>query len=73
MSEILATYNLVLIGPPDTISEDWRAPLARTRTVLSPSLLRETEENLTSLLPDGYSVRILEWFEEAPELSKEET
>jgi hypothetical protein len=57
----LQTYTLELVGPPDRISQDWRAPLARTRTVLSPHVLQETQENLTDLLPEGYSVRIKEW------------
>ena len=61
MSEVvLATYTLELIGPPDFISSDWRAPLARTRTVISPNTLEEVEENLNDLLPDGYRVEISE-------------
>lgn len=63
MSETLATYTLQLIGPKDEIPPDWRGNIVRVRSVLNPALLRETEENLTDLLPEGYSVRIKEWDE----------
>jgi hypothetical protein len=52
----LATYTLQLIGP------------AIPSIVASPQnfahMLRETEENLTDLLPEGFSVRIKEWDDE---------
>lgn len=53
----LATYTLQVFGP-----EDERH--ATFGTGLSDALLRETEENLTDLLPEGYSVTIKEWDDE---------
>lgn len=52
--EILATYNLMLLGPTadPTNMRHWK---------LFKPALRETEENLTDLLPDGYRVVIREW------------
>lgn len=50
-------YTLVLIGPPTT--HDYGYIVGR----IDPSLLREAEENLTDLLPDGYRVEIKEWNE----------
>lgn len=53
---VLATYTLQLIGP------------AIPSIVASPQnfahMLRETEENLTDLLPEGFSARIKEWDDE---------
>lgn len=55
----LATYTLELTGPSSEV-HTWPymhgAPLLRA--------LRETEENLTDLLPPGYSVKIREWDKE---------
>src|SRR3989304_3497087 len=49
-AEVLQTYTLQLLGP------------ATNRAVwpylIGPRFLRETEENLTDLLPAGYSVKI---------------
>ena len=53
--KVLATYTLQLIGPPSH-SGVWPY-------VIGPKFLRETEENLTDLLPDGYSIQIKEWDE----------
>ena len=50
--EILATYNLCLIGPSSTLLFN---------TGFLNEVLNETEENLTDLLPDGYRVVIREW------------
>lgn len=51
--EILATYNLMLVGPRDTPSPQtvWRFVDA----------IHEAEENLTDLLPSGYRCVIKEW------------
>jgi hypothetical protein len=49
--EVLAVYELCVIGPP---------PRMGGTLEIFPSTLRETEENLTDLLPDGYEVRIKE-------------
>ena len=46
-AETVGTYTIQVIGPQALF--------------ISPELLRETEENLTDLLPEGYSVRIMEW------------
>lgn len=51
----LKTYTLELIGPVLHHVETLDNPWGRW--------LRETEENLTDLLPPGYSVRIKEWDE----------
>jgi len=56
---VLHTHTLQLIGPPWTVVkpvDPWGW--------LRPGLLAETEENLTDLLPAGYSVRIQPWDEE---------
>ena len=63
MSEILATYVLQVLGPePHEVDGVWR-PYDLAREPFS-WWLRETEENLTDLLPEGFSVRIREWNEE---------
>lgn len=51
----LATWTLTLSGPP--YQYPWYPQQMN-------QWLRETEENLTDLLPNGYSVRIREWDEE---------
>ena len=53
-AEVLQTYVLQLLGPKDT-------PYPRG---LSLAVIMETEENLTDLLPEGYSVLIRAWDEE---------
>lgn len=49
--DVVKTFALQIMAPLRTLVElpDF------------PALMRETEENLTDLLPDGYSVRIKEW------------
>jgi hypothetical protein len=49
---VLQTYTLQLLGPSSS------RKLAR---VLPPRMIAETEENLSDLLPAGYSVTIKEW------------
>ena len=61
--EILATYNLCLIGP-SPFRGDWQGPIQSTATGIGPRLLREAEENLTDRLPEGYRVVIKEWHDE---------
>ena len=53
--EILATYNLCVIGT--------RRPVLYIpgAMVQFDQLLRETEENLNDLMPDGLRVVIREW------------
>ena len=60
--EILATYNLVLIGPGPIVGyeRDKEGEFERYES-LAPSVLRETEQNITDLLPAGYRVVIREW------------
>jgi hypothetical protein len=53
---IYAAYVLTLHGPDD---EDDR----QTREIYEPTL-RETEENLTDLMPSGWWVEIRRWDEE---------
>ena len=53
--EILATYNLCVIGPRD--DPEWYF----TFRAHHERYMRETEENLTDLLPEGYRVVIKEW------------
>lgn len=63
--DVLSTYNLQLLGPgPIAGHERGRTGEFERYEGIRPSLLREVEENLTKLLPDGYSVRISEWYEE---------
>jgi hypothetical protein len=50
--EVLSTYTMQLIGPRSFAGS---IPLGM---LLPLELLRETEENLTDLLPDGYRVEI---------------
>jgi len=47
---VLQTYTLQLIGPS-----------YHGEHAIPDHLLRETEENLTDLLPEGYEVKIKEW------------
>ena len=62
--EILATYNLILIGPgppaPVVYERDATGQFQRYEGI-APSRLREAEENITDLLPAGYRVVIREW------------
>ena len=56
--KVLATYTLQLIGnPPWTWTPNETTGFYQTH-------LRETEENLSDLLPEGYEVRIKEWSDE---------
>ena len=50
---VLQTYTLQLLGP----SSQW----AIWPYLIRADFLVETEENLTDLLPEGYSVKIEEW------------
>lgn len=50
----LTTYTLQVIGPRN-------ADGTQPQFEFDRAFLRETEENLTDLLPDGYSVVIKEW------------
>lgn len=54
--EILATYNLCLIGPPGA-----QGPAHSTR--LTTEYVQEVEENINDLMPDDYRVVIREWNE----------
>lgn len=56
MSETLATYTLELVGPRTT---PWGYPPDKWQ--IEPDIITETEENLTDLMPEGFSVRIKEW------------
>jgi len=56
---VLQTYTLQLLGPSPQRA-GWQGSLQSTATGIGPRLLREAEENLSDLLPDGYSVRIKE-------------
>ena len=58
-AEVLQTYTLQLLGPSPQRA-GWQGSLQSTATGIGPRLLREAEENLSDLLPDGYSVRIKE-------------
>lgn len=54
---VLATYTLQVIGP-----EGW--PGFGDALLVLSNALREAEENVSDLLPDGYGVKIREWDEE---------
>jgi hypothetical protein len=54
----IQTYSLELLGPPDPRR---LGPLVQVPTGIAPPLLREIEENVTDLLPEGFSVRVTEW------------
>jgi hypothetical protein len=51
---VLQTYTLQFVGPSHHRSHPGEQSLT-----LDQKLLRETEENLTDLLPAGYSVKIV--------------
>ena len=54
---VLQTYTLQLIGPiPPKAFQ-----LLNLQHWAFPSMMRETEENLSDLLPEGYSVTIRRW------------
>jgi len=53
---VLQTYTLELLGPLNHALE--------SEARIANAFLHEIEENLTDLLPEGYSVRIREWDEE---------
>lgn len=55
--DVLATYNLCLIGPVDA-----RGPAHSTR--LTPEYVREITQNINDLLPAGFRVVIREWNDE---------
>ena len=54
----LATYTLQVFGPRETLHKH-----GMKYAMIGPpeQYLREAEENLTDLLPDGYYVEIKEW------------
>lgn len=54
---LLATYRLELYGPTPADPKQM-APLSVSAVGLSLNCRKETAENLTKLLPDGYSVQI---------------
>jgi len=61
----LATYNLQVFGPESEPAEEgsaynWGESDARVLSNL-PAMLEAVEEDLTSLLPEGYTVKITEW------------
>jgi hypothetical protein len=58
--EILATYNLCLIGP-----EEAKGPAHST--TFTEKYLNEIEENINDLLPTDYRVEIREWNDETKE------
>jgi len=49
---VLQTYTLQLLGPANSALAMW---------IAWKNAIEETEENLTDLLPEGYSVKIKEW------------
>jgi hypothetical protein len=53
----IQTYSLELLGPPDPRR---LGPLVQVPTGIAAQLLREIEENVTDLLPEGFSVRLTE-------------
>jgi hypothetical protein len=67
----LQTYTLELIGPPlsptrtgyerDILTPGMPIGWPRTQPELPTEFLREVEENLSDLLPEGYEVCIREW------------
>lgn len=54
---VLATYTLQVIGP-----EGW--PRFDNAALFLPDVMMETAENVTDLMPNGYSAVIREWDEE---------
>ena len=53
---VLQTYTLQLVGPPRHYPDGMLIGAS-----VAWNALKETEENLTDLLPEGYSVKIREW------------
>ena len=60
-TDVVWTYTLQVIGPTHPTSYPLGAGLANWEPRIDPELLREAEENLSDLLPEGYSVRIRDW------------
>lgn len=66
--QVLATYNLVLIGPGLPVGYERNADGEFERYEgLAPSILREIEQNVEDLLPKDYYVEVREWNEETEE------
>lgn len=64
----LATYNIQILGPEEQPAEEgsafrWSQEDKRVLSNL-PAMLEAVEEDLSELLPEGYSARITEWNEE---------
>jgi len=61
----LATYTLQVLGPESEPAEEGSAYRwdEQDKRVLSnlPAMLEAVEEDLTSLLPEGYQAKIKEW------------
>jgi len=55
--EILATYNLCIVG----VRRPFPLQLAGVSEFVFGELMKETEENLSDLMPDGLRVVIREW------------
>lgn len=56
---IVGRYSLVVEGPRDGDDEGWLRLGDRVRADL-PAMVEEMEENLSDLLPEGYTARIEE-------------
>lgn len=59
---IAATYVINLVGP-DEVLDDMQGSWS-----LSVELRRELEENVSDLLPEGWTVQIFEWDEDDGDL-----
>ena len=64
MSECIATYNIQILSEPlpaeEGSAERWALSDKRVLSNL-PAMLEAVEEDLSKLLPEGYSARITEW------------
>ena len=57
---ILDRYYIELFGPdPAEKNSGWKGPLVATSFGLSNALLKEVEENINDLLPEGYEVKVV--------------
>lgn len=65
MTSVLTTFNMQILSPePEQDAPSWNDTEKRVLADL-PAMLEAVEEELTKLLPEGYTAQIAEWDKEA--------